>query len=132
MQYRDSFTKIACVLIAPSSSVFSSGSSLARGWYCCNWFVLSLSHCALMSPVTMKLWAFLGSLDGRCHLTVVSSVFGKQFSNSRARSTLAIFDVISLILASTTFELKRRHSGAGRWYGTRYSLSVNGGWRRPE
>jgi len=47
-------TNSACVAIAPLMRFEISGAVLASSWYCASWFVESLSHSALMSPVTIK------------------------------------------------------------------------------
>ena len=54
LQYGDSMTNSACVAMAPTRRLESSGEDDAREWYCESWLVLSRSHSALMSPVTMN------------------------------------------------------------------------------
>lgn len=56
MQYGEVMTNSDCVAIAPRMREEIEGEDGARAWYADSWFVLSLSHSALMSPVTMKVW----------------------------------------------------------------------------
>lgn len=123
LQYGDVMTYSACVFIAPNMRLFIAGSFFVRGWYCASWFVESRSHSALISPVTIKLcgpshfpllYFFLVSVPSICHRTVVSSVLGKAFSNSLAKSLSIIRDVNSCITSSTSGDSNVRHAFEGR------------------
>ena len=66
---------------------------------------------ASMSPVMTKV---SGLPSFRVYLTVVSNVLGKQFSNIQRSFSSLIFGLVSVMTASTAFEVKCRLSGAGR------------------
>src|SRR5262245_1617842 len=116
LQYGASITYSAWVFIAPSINLCSAGSRFARGWYGDSWFVESLSHAAMISPVitndcgpshfpsSCKLRALvsINLVDSPSvwNLTVVSVVDGKVFSKSLARSGSFMRDVTSRITRS--------------------------------
>jgi len=132
--------------MAPRMRFAMDLSFFARVWYWASWFVESRSHSALMSPVTMKLWAPfhlprllwfwyvslvpLSSVPSTCHRTVVSSVLGNAFSKRRARSLSAMRSFMSSITFSTRSDLKVLHCFAGRWKGRRNGPSLYGGLER--
>jgi hypothetical protein len=132
----------AWVLIAPRMRVRIAGSDLTSGWYCSSWLVESRSHSAFISPVTTNDCApshFPVSLalvrtfnsvclivPSSCHRTVVSRVFGKAFSKSRARSLSTILPVTSSITFSTRGEENVRHCSEGRWNGSCIGPFENG------
>ena len=98
-------------LITPFTSSPSFASSFTNGIYGQIWAVLSLSHIASISPVITYV-SGLPSMISKS--TVVSNVFGKQFSNNQASSGFAICFLMRTIAASIASLVNFRSANGGR------------------
>ncbi|TLD06618.1 uncharacterized protein PgNI_08614 [Pyricularia grisea] len=65
-----------------------------------------------------------------CHLTAVSSVLGKQFSNSRNKSGSTTARLISAMVSSTSSTMNVLQSGSGRCIGSMLRPLESGPWFR--
>lgn len=63
----------------------------------------------------MRTSSFALVLDTPVHVTEVSSVFGKQFSNSRKRSGSRMVLFICSMISSTSGMTTLRQDGSGLW-----------------
>src|ERR1035438_572703 len=98
--------------ITPPSIRCSLGSCLASGRYGHTCAVESRSHMASISPVMTNVSGLPSSSPAR---TVVSSVFGKQFSNIHPNCGSAMVFLISSMRLSTAGLVKWRWASGGRW-----------------
>src|SRR5690554_6430102 len=97
--------------MTPAMSCFRGSSFLVSDKYGQTCAEESRSHMASMSPVITNVSGFPSTIR---NWTVVSNVFGKQFSNIQAILGSFILAFTLTIVLSTAVDMKCRSPGAGR------------------